>query len=209
MRADSYKVAVDAVRWLGRELTNPQLDQLRTFKGLLGSEATRAGGIGPNELDRLWRRHIGDSLLFGLAMSRATTCIDVGSGVGLPGIPLAIAYPEAVFELVDRSGRRCDLIGRMLAVLKLGNCRVVHKDIADVDNNYEALVSRAAMPQEQLMIHVKRLLQPTGVAVIGHSWTGSNRQSTYVVPDGLAVEHVRVPVNILDSPVNLLRIEPT
>lgn len=209
MGADSFLMAVAAARWSGRELSAIQLDQLRAVETLLREEASQAGGIGPNEIDRLWRRHIGDSLLFGIALPKAASCIDVGSGAGLPGIPLAIAFPEVAFDLVDRSGRRCDLIGRMLAVLRLTNCRVVHRDVADVDKNFDAFVSRAAMSPEPLMIHVKRLLGPAGVAVIGHSWGGASGLVPPSIPDGMVGKYVEVPADILDSPVKLLRIGPT
>jgi 16S rRNA (guanine527-N7)-methyltransferase len=209
MRADSIRMAVAAARWSGRELSTIQIDELRALESLLRHEATRAGGIGPNETDRLWGRHIGDALLFGTALPGASSCIDVGSGAGLPGLPLAIAFPEVEFDLVDKSGRRCDLIRRMLAVLNLRNCQVVHRDIASVDKIFDAVVSRAAMPPERLMIHVKRLLGPAGVAVIGHSWVGSEKRGTIVAPIGMVVEYVEVPVDILDSPVNLLRIAAT
>jgi 16S rRNA (guanine527-N7)-methyltransferase len=207
MGADTFSDAVAAARWVGQELTRHQLDQLTVFHGLLGSEAVRAGGIGPNEIERLWSRHIGDSLLFGLVLDRAQTCVDVGSGAGLPGIPLAVAYPEIGFDLVDRSGRRCDLIRRMIAVLGLGNCKVVHKDVADVDKNYDALVARAAMPAEKLLIHVKRMIEPGGIALVAHSRTGNTGGPLPAMPDGLTGEYVEVPVDILDSPVNLLRID--
>ena len=209
MGADSFLMAVAAARWSGRELSTEQLDQLRVVETLLRKEASRAGGIGPNEINRLWKRHIGDSLLFGIALRKAASCIDVGSGAGLPGIPLAIAFPEVTFDLVDRSGRRCDLIRRMLAVLKLTNCQVVHKDVVDVDKIFDSFVSRAAMSPEPLMIHVKRLLGPTGVAVIGHSWGGTSGLATPPIPDGMVGKYMDVPVDILDSHVRLLRIEPT
>lgn len=202
-------MAVEAARWSGRELATAQINQLSRFETLLRQEASRAGGIGPNETKRLWGRHIGDALLFGIALAGAASCVDVGSGAGLPGIPLAIAFPEIHFALVDRSGRRCDLLRRTVAVLRLTKCQVVHKDVEDVDNVFDALVSRAALPPEQLVIHVKRLLGPAGVAVIGHSRVGRSRSKPLLMPSGLIAHYVNVPADILDSPVNLLRIEPT
>lgn len=209
MGADTYRLAVAAAEWTGRGLTDDQLEAMATLHGVLAKEAIVAGGLGPHEAPRLWGRHIADSLLFGVALDGAVSCIDVGSGVGLPGIPLAIAYPEIEFELVDRSGRRCDLIRRIIAVLRLGNCAVVHKDVSSVDKNYDALVSRASLPPDRLMIHVKRLLRKPGVAVIGLSRNADQPVEVPVSEPGLRSHLVRVPTDVLDSSVNLLRIEAT
>lgn len=209
MGADTYRLAVAAADWAGRGLTDDQLQVMEALHGVLAREAIPAGGIGPHEAPRLWGRHIADSLLFGIALDRAVTCVDVGSGVGLPGIPLAIAYPEIEFELVDRSGRRCDLIRRIVAVLQLRNCAVVHSDVSDVDKNYEALISRAALPPASLMIHVKRLLCQRGVAVIGLSRQAEGPLEVPISEPNLRTSLIRVPIDILDSSVSLLRIEAT
>jgi 16S rRNA (guanine527-N7)-methyltransferase len=144
-----------------------------------------------------------------MALDGAKTCVDVGSGAGLPGIPLAVAYPEVTFDLVDRSGRRCDLMRRMIAVLSLDNCRVVHKGVRDVDNRYQSLVSRATMPADKIMVHVKRLLEAGGVALLAGSWTGNVDVSIPAMPPGLSGRYVEIPVDILDSRINLLRIDST
>lgn len=209
MGAESCSRAIAAARWVDLELSSTQLGMLETYHRLLSEEAIIAGGLGPNEAERLWSRHIGDALLFGSGLGAARTCVDVGSGVGLPGIPLAVAYPQVRFELVDRSGRRCDLIRRVVAVLRLDNCVVVHSDIADVDKRYDSLVSRASLPPPALMIHVKRLLVDKGIATIGLSRTGQDSIASLQLPRGFRQQVVEIPADILDSPVSLLRIEPT
>lgn len=206
MGAESFRLAVAASRWAGRVPSTEQIEQLEALHGLLGSEGIQAGGIGPNEVGRLWSRHIADSLLFGSALANAETCVDIGSGVGLPGLPLAIVYPEVEFDLVDRSGRRCDLLRRMIAVLRLANCEVVHNDIGYVDKRYDGIVSRAAIPHQQILIHVKRLLRDTGAALIGHSWSSDEEPEMPLTPEGLLATYVTVPADILDSAVRLLRI---
>lgn len=144
-----------------------------------------------------------------MALDGVRTCVDVGSGAGLPGIPLAVAHPEVGFDLVDRSGRRCDLMRRMIAVLSLDNCKVVHKDVRDVDNRYDVLVSRATMPADKILIHVKRLLEAGGVALLARSWTGNADAPMPAMPPGLSGRYVEIPVDILDSRINLLRIDST
>ncbi len=208
MGADTAEVAVRAARWAGVELSDHQIAQLRAYHDWILTEATRAGGLGPNEQDRLWSRHLADSLTFGFAFDDPGRCLDVGSGVGLPGIPLATMRPDLSFDLVDRSGRRCDLLRRAILVLGLTNCTVFQEDLADIDGTYRYLVGRAAVPADRMMIHVKRLLIPNGIGILGASRT-SQPGTVPLAPVGLRTSIVTIPVDILDSEAYLLRIEAT
>ena len=208
MGADSIGAVLAAAGYAGVDLGAEQVEQLETYHAWLRGEALVAGGIGPNEEHRLWSRHIADSLVFGYGFGGTGACLDVGSGVGLPGIPLAIAYPATAFVLVDRSRRRTDLARRASLILGLENCRVVNLDIRKVEDKYERLVSRAAMPPEELMIHVKRLLAPGGVAHIGLS-TSAGPSNLPEKSDGLRITLLRIPARVLDTDTTLLRIEAT
>ncbi len=208
MGADSLQRVVAVAEYLGRSLTDRQQQQLGRFHQWLVDEAIPAGGVGPHERDRLWDRHIADSLLFGLGLTKAQRCLDVGSGVGLPGLPLAICFPEIEFVLLDRSGRRCDLVRRASAILDLDNCVVRQGDVGEIRDRFGSVVSRAAIPPQQLMIHVKRLLKPGGVAILG--LTRSSRGAWDVPEDPeMTVSVVTPPLEILDSPAYLLRIVAT
>jgi 16S rRNA (guanine(527)-N(7))-methyltransferase RsmG len=160
----------------------------------LGSEALPAGGIGPNEAPRLHDRHIADSLLFATHLGDPDSAWDLGSGVGLPGIPLAIIMPRTRFVLVDRSGRRIDLVKRAIRVLDLGNVEALHRDIDELEGSVPAIVSRASLSPEVLRRVCSRHLAPGGVAVVGGSW------STPPVHPGWET----VETDALDRPVWLL-----
>ncbi len=209
MDPESFQTVLRVARWLNIEIGSSQQRQLVRYHGWLESEAIPAGGVGPNEAPRLWQRHIADSLTFGIALPDAETVADIGSGAGLPGVPLAIVYPHLDFTLVDRSGRRCDLIRRAIAILRVENCNVVHSDVRTVDKRFDAVVSRAAIPLEDLMIHVKRLLIPQGCAVLGLSQTGNRPIRPGEWGPGFATDVVELPLDILDTPAMLLRIRAT
>jgi 16S rRNA (guanine527-N7)-methyltransferase len=91
-------------------------------------EAIERGFLGPHEGERLRERHIEDAL--GLAALRAPgpeeQWVDLGSGAGLPGLPLAVAFQETSFTLVDSQRRRLDWVEATAARLGIGNVRVVH-----------------------------------------------------------------------------------
>ncbi len=158
-----------------------------------------AGAVGPDEAHRLDRRHIGDSLLFGYGLVGRSHIVDVGSGVGLPGIPLAIAFPETEVTLVDRSAKRMDLARRAVRILGLDNVGTRNVDFEKTPVMASTVVSRATFPMEKAG-HVIRLgLGSGGVAVLGGSW--SNRPS---LPEW---ETIEVPVSILDHQVWLLMMQ--
>jgi 16S rRNA (guanine527-N7)-methyltransferase len=97
------------------------------------AKAARLGFLGPKELDRLWERHLDDA--FGLAAIRrpepGERWADLGSGAGLPGLPLAIAYPSTSFTLIDAQRRRLDWVMATAAELRLTNVEVVHARLED------------------------------------------------------------------------------
>jgi 16S rRNA (guanine527-N7)-methyltransferase len=105
----------------------PDPEALQELEAAYG-EAVRLGFLGPREGARLRERHLDDAL--GLAAIRSPRAgerwVDLGSGAGLPGLPLAYAYPEASFTLVDAQRRRLDWVAATAARLHIENVTVVH-----------------------------------------------------------------------------------
>ncbi len=158
--------------WLGLEPTNDQLALLDRFSSWLVDEAIPAGGLGPREGERIWTRHIGDSLAFAQAWVddlSPNELLDVGSGSGLPGIPLAIVFPECQVTLLDRGGRRVRLLERAVRVLGLENALVRDEDALTLDERWRAMTFRGSLRLEVAAPLIRRCLMPTGVAVFGYS----------------------------------------
>jgi len=186
-----------AIEHTGLELGPAQLGKLQEFRDWLADEGARSGGIGPGESSRLERRHLADSLLFATAIPRETRQIwDLGTGVGLPGVPLAIAMPGVDFTLIDRSGRRIDLLRRLIRILDLENCQLEHIDMRELASGAECIVSRASLPPSELGAVCRRLLVPGGVAVTGGSWRER--------PDHDGWDTLEIPADVLDQTVWLL-----
>lgn len=188
---------LDAIAgYLGVELTQNQIDLLHTYRDWLVAEAIPAGGLGPDEADRVNERHIGDSLVFFRFLGSRPEVWDLGSGVGLPGIPLAILSPNSSFSLIDRSGRRCDLMKRAVRVLGLGNVEVVQEEIDELVGPTDAIVSRGTHPPLRMLSTVRRLLKPHGVAVVAGSWKSPPAEEGW--------ETIEVPAEVLDHTVWIL-----
>jgi 16S rRNA (guanine527-N7)-methyltransferase len=97
------------------------------------ADAVQLGFLGPREQERLWERHLKDAL--GLAAIRRPDpgehWADLGSGAGLPGLPLAVAHPATSFTLIDAQRRRVDWVAATAAKLGLANVTVVHARLED------------------------------------------------------------------------------
>ena len=196
-----------AAGWAGVELSVDQLALLTRYAEWLVAEAVPAGGVGPAEGARIIDRHIADSLVFGIGWvdNVPSTLIDVGSGVGLPGIPLAIAYPGIAVTLLDRSERRTGLAGRAVRILGLTNAVAVQGDVSHFTSRYGAATFRASLPVIDALDAARTTLDIRGTAVIGLSRSRSPAQTPTPEP-GETIQLLETPEGILDSPAWHLRM---
>lgn len=172
-----------------RDLSPAQAGLLLAYREWLGKEAIPTGALGPAEKDRLDDRHIADSLLFLHGWSRdedPETIWDLGSGAGLPGIPLAVLLPDTRLKLVDRSRKRGALLRRVVRVLGLDNVEIEESDIGDLKGSAPMIVSRATMGPVRLHPVLREHLAPDGVAVLGGSWVSRPTE----VPAGWEVKEI-------------------
>lgn len=198
VKTDLWKRVGD---YLGLVISPKQQELLEDYRHWLVAEALPAGGIGPGEGDRLQERHLADSLLFYSGWEHwqnPASIWDLGSGVGLPGIPLAILLPDCLLTLIDRAGRRVDLAKRAVRVLDLPNVEIRHNDLKQLSGETEMMVSRATTGLARLNMVVAAHLRSNGVAVVGGSW------KRRPLPDLPGWELKEIPRDVLDRPVWLL-----
>lgn len=192
--------------WLGIEWSGDQRRLLRLYQQWLLDEAMQAGGIGPGEAPRLFDRHIGDSLAFlRLIDEDAATLIDVGSGVGLPSIPIAIARPSLAVTLVDRSERRTRLSARALRILGLVNVKVRTMEVANIEGSFDIATFRASLRIERAVSEYLRLAAPGGSGLFAWS-RAKHPKSPPAPPDDTIFNLVSEGAGVLDSPAWFLRI---
>lgn len=199
----------DLAAWLGFSLDVTAHEQLETYGRWLLEEALGAGGIGPEEGPRLFDRHVGDSLGYLVGMPHdAESLIDVGSGVGLPGIPLAIVLPGCSVTLVDRSGRRCDLARRIVRILDLPNVEVIREDVDRLTSVWDVATFRASLPLDRAFAVFGDLTRPMGIGLFGLTRRREPPEPPSP-PKGVTAEVLRAEPPVLDSPLWLLRMRGT
>ncbi|MEU6246874.1 16S rRNA (guanine(527)-N(7))-methyltransferase RsmG [Glycomyces sp. NPDC047010] len=122
------------------------------YVGLLSTIGIERGLIGPREVPRLWGRHVLGSAVVEELIPQESDVIDVGSGGGLPGIPLAIARPDIWVTLVEPMQRRITFLEEVVATLGLTNIEVVRARADEVSPRGKAdiVVSRAVAPLGKL-----------------------------------------------------------
>jgi len=208
---ESIEAAQRAAEWAGYPLSDAATEMLDIYAQWLEAEAIPAGGLGPREAGRIWSRHLADSLLFaaGWPDGGPPEVLDVGTGVGLPGIPLGILWPEAEITLLDRGGRRIRLLQRIVRVLGLENVHVFQGDVFDVADEWAGVVYRGSVKAAESVGLSARLLTMPGTAVLGLSRRAQPPDRTRDLVGvaqamGLEAEIVAVPPTVLDAPVWLL-----
>ncbi|MCL1694084.1 MAG: class I SAM-dependent methyltransferase [Actinomycetia bacterium] len=193
----------------GIDLTPAQGEQLIEFARWLSTEAVDAGGVGPDEGSRLVDRHLADSIIFAAAWDRIPTDIlDIGSGVGLPGIPLAITHPNTAVTLLDRSRERCRLARRAVRVLGLENVSVEQGDALRVVGRRDVVTFRASLQPASAIEAAVPLLTDRGCAVVGLSRT-TEPDISPTAPPGTTLDLLHIDQGVLDSPAWLLRMTLT
>lgn len=138
------------------------ITKARAYAAALAREAEPLGLLGPLELARLWSRHVVNSALVG-PMLRAGRVLDVGSGAGLPGIPLAIARPDAHLVLIEPMERRAQWLRQTVADLGLENVTVIRARAEEIlPEAKEAQVTARAVSALRRLVPLAARLVPGG-----------------------------------------------
>jgi 16S rRNA (guanine527-N7)-methyltransferase len=129
---------------LGIELTGLQVRQLERYEGLLRERALPLGMIAHADADRLWERHLLDSLRAATVIDpEDATAYDFGSGAGLPGIVLAVACPGLEVRLVESRRPRGAFLELVAEELSLPNARVLVQRVGSLSEPADLCLSRA------------------------------------------------------------------
>ena len=167
--------------------------EIHRYAELLLTAGIERGLIGPREAPRIWSRHLLNSLLLTPYLPEGATVIDVGSGAGLPGIPLALARPDLKITLLEPLQRRVDFLEVVKSELGL-TITIIRGRAEESKGSYQVVTARALSATEKLLPQVWHLLSPGGavVALKGSSVEEEVRQAQKVIsklkPDTVAIE---------------------
>lgn len=126
------------------------------YCALLAGPGIERGLIGPREAPRLWTRHVLNSAVLSDFVPQRERVVDVGSGAGLPGVPMAIRRPDLSVDLVEPTQRRTDFLSESVRALGLDTVRVVRGRAEDAAvcaeaGNADWVVARAVAPLDRLV----------------------------------------------------------
>ena len=137
------------------------------FVELLAGPGREQGVIGPREVPRLWDRHVLNGAAVGEVLSADASVVDVGSGAGLPGIPLALARPDLRITLLEPMARRVAWLEAVAAELDLPvvvvRGRAEERETRRLLEGSDVVTARAVAPMGRLVTWTLPLVRPGGI----------------------------------------------
>jgi 16S rRNA (guanine527-N7)-methyltransferase len=141
------------------DLTGQQLDQFGRLGALYDEWNSKINVISRKDIEQLYERHVLHSLAIAkiIRFKPGTTILDVGTGGGFPGIPLAIFFPETSFMLIDSIGKKIKVVNEVASALNLRNVTAEHVRVEELRQKFDFVVSRAvtAFPRFVEMVNSK------------------------------------------------------
>ena len=159
------------------EVFGAALPAARRYVARLATDGVARGLIGPREVSRLWERHVLNSAAVSEAVPTAARVVDVGSGAGLPGIPLGLARPDIALTLVEPMARRVEFLEEAVADLaddarqpwRVIRGRAEDRSVVASVGRVDVVTARAVAPLPRLVSWCRGLLRPGAqlVALVG------------------------------------------
>ena len=157
------------------KLTNRQAEQFAQLDALYRDWNSKINVISRKDIDNLYEHHVLHSLAIAklLPFQPGTTIMDVGTGGGFPGIPLAILFPECQFLLIDSIGKKIKVASEVAQALNLTNVVCKQERAEEEKQKFDFVVSRAVMPLPDLVKLVRKNISnhhinavPNGLVVL-------------------------------------------
>jgi 16S rRNA (guanine527-N7)-methyltransferase len=136
---------MDVIRKYFTDLTDQQLNCFDRLGPLYQEWNSKINVISRKDIEQLYERHILHSMSIAkiIRFKPGTTILDVGTGGGFPGIPLAILFPEAEFMLIDSIAKKIKVVNEVASALNLQNVKAEHRRVEEVTQKFDFVVSRA------------------------------------------------------------------
>jgi 16S rRNA (guanine527-N7)-methyltransferase len=177
-------VSLEIVLQYFADFSPVQLQQLTALEQLYKEWNNQINVISRKDIDSLYEKHVLHSLAIAAAFELAPgmEVIDIGTGGGFPGIPLAIFFPGTRFHLVDSIGKKIKVVDAVKTGIGLTNITTQHGRAEEIKNRkFDVAVSRAVAPLKELWAWARPLLRKPAVP----SPMSSSSAATTTIPDGL------------------------
>ena len=140
------------------DITQKQREQFAALDNLYHDWNSKINVISRKDIDFLYEHHVLHSLAIAKAIKfrPGTKVLDLGTGGGFPGIPLAIMFPDTRFKLIDGTGKKILVVQEVAKAIGLENCEAAHLRGEDETGKYDFVVSRAVMPLPDLAKLVRK-----------------------------------------------------
>ncbi|QTD38634.1 16S rRNA (guanine(527)-N(7))-methyltransferase RsmG [Polaribacter batillariae] len=141
---------MDIIHKYFKNLSETQIQQLGKLQELYQDWNLKINVVSRKDIDELYLRHVLHSLGIAKIVSfkPGSKVMDVGTGGGFPGIPLAILFPETQFHLVDSIGKKIKVVDEVVAGLGLENVKTTNSRVEEIKDTYDFIVSRAVAQME-------------------------------------------------------------
>ena len=150
---------MDEILKLFPSLTTTQNEQFNRMGELYRFWNERINVVSRKDIDNIYLHHVLHSLTIARFLGNlmpGTEILDMGTGGGFPGIPLAVVYPDVRFHLIDRIGKKIRVCNEVASELGLKNITTQHGDIGECHKKFDYVVSRAVMRLDALVPLVRR-----------------------------------------------------
>ena len=145
------------------EVFGANLSRAVAYGEALVEDSDQLGLLGPRELPKLWSRHILNSAVVSELLVTGESVADVGSGAGLPGIPMAIARPDVHFVLIEPMERRANWLQKQVVQLGLENVDVLRARAEEIGrSDFDVVTARAVSALPKLLRMTVDLMRPGG-----------------------------------------------
>ena len=152
---------MDIIKKYFPDITELQAEQFAQLEALYNEWNAKINVISRKDIQNLYEHHVLHSL--GIAkiinFRSGTNVMDLGTGGGFPGIPLAILFPEASFHLVDSIGKKVKVATEVANAIGLKNVRFSHARAEEIKDQYDFVVTRAVMPMVDLVKVARKNIQ--------------------------------------------------
>jgi 16S rRNA (guanine527-N7)-methyltransferase len=154
-------------------LFGPAVDQVVRYVAMLAGDGVVRGLIGPREVPRLWDRHVLNSAALAEVVPEGSRVVDVGSGAGLPGVPLGLARPDLTLTLVEPMARRVeflqDVVTDLGAPWRIVRGRAEERSVVRAVGPVDVVTARAVAPLPRLVGWCRGFLTPGAqlIALVG------------------------------------------